>query len=368
MARKEFIGFLLRAALGLNLGLMAEEKEWGLFDRLIVTQKFLDAVYPNLKTSEGLITLRSQAFHADGGAMDEIDVIPCDPGSGIAGGYRPGEPPHLLHCTGLYPSRPSDFLSVEVRFFTEFPIHYFSARGSFLGSKGKPARQEIIDHPEWNEEQRIETLRRSGPTFGPEHKQEFLRIVPVDAIRRFTGCNLQPETDVLIASRAEAPPDPPVAGFGWRISGRYDRRAFNASQDKVWRVWNDADSIKHWWGPKGYTAPFIRNDLRVGETYLWAMKSPKGEMFWNTAVYKEVVSNRRIVSTISFPDETGKAVPGSKAPVPGRWPNAVTVIVEFSESSGKTKVTVTEVGLPMIVEILSRVAWDQQFDKIEGLL
>ena len=152
-----------------------------------------------------------------------------------------------------------------------------------------------------------------------------------------------------------------------RTTGSYER-TFNASQDEVWRVWNDADSIKHWWGPRGYTAPFIRNDLRVGGTYLWAMKSPKGEMFWNTGVYKEVVPNRRIVSTTSFADETGKAIPGSKAPVPGRWPNAVTVIVEFSDSSGKTKVTVTEVGLPLIVKVLSRVAWDQQFDKIEGLL
>jgi uncharacterized protein YndB with AHSA1/START domain len=98
------------------------------------------------------------------------------------------------------------------------------------------------------------------------------------------------------------------------------------------------------------------------------MKSPKGETFWNTGVYKEVVPNRRIVSTLSFADETGQAVPGSKAPVPGRWPNAVTVIVDFSESSGKTKVTVTEVGLPLIVKVLSRVAWDQQFDKIESLL
>jgi Activator of Hsp90 ATPase homolog 1-like protein len=94
------------------------------------------------------------------------------------------------------------------------------------------------------------------------------------------------------------------------------------------------------------------------------MKSPKGEMFWNTGVYKDVVPNRRIVSTMSFADETGKAVPGSKAPVPGRWPNAVTVIVEFSGSSGKTKVTVTEVGLPLIVMILSRVAWGQQFDRL----
>jgi uncharacterized protein YndB with AHSA1/START domain len=152
-----------------------------------------------------------------------------------------------------------------------------------------------------------------------------------------------------------------------RTTGSYER-TFNASQDKVWFVWTDADSIKHWWGPRGYTAPFIRNDLRVGGTFLWAMKSPKGEMVWNTGVYEEVVPNRRIVSTMSFADETGKALPGSKAPVPGRFPNAVTVIVEFRESSGKTEVTVKEVGLPLIVKILSRIAWGQQFDKIESLL
>ena len=89
-----------------------------------------------------------------------------------------------------------------------------------------------------------------------------------------------------------------VVGLEVRTTGSYER-TFDASRDKVWRVWNDEDSMKHWWGPRGYTAPFIRNDLRVGGTYLWAMKSSKGEMFWNTGVYKEVVPNKRIVSTLS---------------------------------------------------------------------
>jgi uncharacterized protein YndB with AHSA1/START domain len=152
-----------------------------------------------------------------------------------------------------------------------------------------------------------------------------------------------------------------------RTTGSYER-TFNAPNEQVWRVWNDPDSIKQWWGPAGYTAPTISNDLRVGGTFLWAMKSPKGEMFWNTGVYQEVVPNSTIVSTMSFADETGKALPGSKAPVPGRWPDAITVTTEFSESNGKTKVTVKEVGMPLLVMILSRVAWDQQFDKIAGLL
>jgi len=145
-------------------------------------------------------------------------------------------------------------------------------------------------------------------------------------------------------------------------------RTFNASPEKLWRVWNDPDFIKKWWGPKDFTAPIIRNDPRVGGTFLWSMKSPKGEMFWNTGVYKEVVANSRIVSTMSFADATGRAIPGSQAPVPGHWPNEIIVITEFAESGGKTKVTVTEVGIPLIVKFLSKIAWNQQFDKIESLL
>jgi uncharacterized protein YndB with AHSA1/START domain len=50
-------------------------------------------------------------------------------------------------------------------------------------------------------------------------------------------------------------------------------RTFNASAADVWKVWNDADSIKKWWGPKGYTGLVIRNDMREGGRYLWGMKS-----------------------------------------------------------------------------------------------
>jgi uncharacterized protein YndB with AHSA1/START domain len=145
-------------------------------------------------------------------------------------------------------------------------------------------------------------------------------------------------------------------------------RTFNAPADKLWRVWNDPDSIKKWWGPKDFTAPVIRNDAREGGTFLWSMKSPKGEMFWNTGVYKEVLPTSRIVSTMSFSHATGKAIPGSQAPVPGHWPNEIIVITEFTESGGKTKVTVTEVEIPLIVKFLSKIAWHQQFDKIESLL
>jgi len=145
-------------------------------------------------------------------------------------------------------------------------------------------------------------------------------------------------------------------------------RTFNASEADVWRVWTDSDSIQKWWGPKGYTALVVRNDVREGGSYLWAMKSEKGKVFWNTGTYRKVVANKKIVSTMSFSNENGKTIPGSQVPVPGHWPNELTVIVEFSESAGKARVTVREVGIPLIVYPLSKIGWAQQFDKIQLLL
>jgi uncharacterized protein YndB with AHSA1/START domain len=145
-------------------------------------------------------------------------------------------------------------------------------------------------------------------------------------------------------------------------------RTFNAPAAEVWKVWTDADSVKKWWGPEGYTAIVARDDVQVGGSFLWAMKSENGRTFWNTGIYHDVVVNKKIVSTMAFADENGKAIPGSEVSVPGRWPNEITVVVEFSESEGKTRVTVTEVGIPFIVYAPSKIGWAQQFDNIQLLL
>ena len=91
-------------------------------------------------------------------------------------------------------------------------------------------------------------------------------------------------------------------------------------------------------------------------------------MFWNTGTYQQVVANQKIVSTMSFSNENGKIIPGSQVSVPGKWPDAITVIVDFSESEGKARVTVTEVGIPLIAYPLMKLGWAQQFDKIQSLL
>jgi uncharacterized protein YndB with AHSA1/START domain len=142
----------------------------------------------------------------------------------------------------------------------------------------------------------------------------------------------------------------------------------NAPVAKVWMLWNDPESMKKWWSPKGFTAPVIKNDFRVNGTYLLSMKAPNGEMYWNSGTYKEIIPSQKIVSTMSFSDENGKLVAGSDVKAPGTWPDEVIVTVEFKDLGGKTQVNITEVGIPLIMKLMAKMGWMQQFDKFDALL
>jgi uncharacterized protein YndB with AHSA1/START domain len=144
-------------------------------------------------------------------------------------------------------------------------------------------------------------------------------------------------------------------------------RTFNMPVEKAWKNWVEADSIKKWWGPKNYSAPIIQNDLKVGSTFLYSMKSPKGDVTWNTGKYSEIIPNKKIVSTISFSDETATTITASQAGVLGQWAYQVILTVNFEDVGGKTKVTVYEEGIPLIMSVFAKLGWEQQFDKFEKL-
>ncbi len=146
-------------------------------------------------------------------------------------------------------------------------------------------------------------------------------------------------------------------------------RTFNAPIERVWSNWNDPETIKRWWGPKGYSAPVIQNDIRVGGAFLFSMKSPSGEVHYNTGTYTDIALNKKIVSKMSFADETGKAIPASEIGLPGEWPDYVEVLVEFEDLKGqKTTITVTETGIPLIMSVFAKMGWEQQFDKFEDVI
>ena len=157
--------------------------------------------------------------------------------------------------------------------------------------------------------------------------------------------------------------------FFWASHGTREihiSRTFNAPIERVWSNWTDEDTMKRWWSPKDYTAPLIKNDFRVGGSFLFSMKSPTGQMHYNTGTYTDIALNKKIVSKMSFADETGKAIPASAVGIPGHWPDEIELRVDFTElEGGKTRVAVTEKGIPLIMSVFAKMGWEQQFDKFE---
>ncbi len=115
-------------------------------------------------------------------------------------------------------------------------------------------------------------------------------------------------------------------------------RVFDAPRDLVWKSFTDAEYMKHWWGPKGFTVIASKMDLRPGGTYHYGLKAPDGSVMWGKFVYREIKAPERLVSINSFSDETGGI---TRHPMHMAWPLEMLSTFTFEEQpGGKTKFTV----------------------------
>ena len=146
-------------------------------------------------------------------------------------------------------------------------------------------------------------------------------------------------------------------------------RVFDAPCELVWKTWTEPDLVMRWWGPGGFTSPSCKIDFRVGGKYLFCMRSPQGQDFWNTGVYREIVPLERIVYTDQFADAQGNPVPASHYGVPGDWPEETRVTVTFEELGSKTRLTLQVVGVPAgFMSEMANAGWNQSLDKLAAAL
>jgi uncharacterized protein YndB with AHSA1/START domain len=146
-------------------------------------------------------------------------------------------------------------------------------------------------------------------------------------------------------------------------------RLFDAPRDLAWRVWTEPDLVMQWWGPKNYTAPFTKIDLRVGGKYLCCMRSPEGRDYWSTGVYREIVRPERIVCTDSFSDEKGNVVPATYYGMSRDMPQELLVTVTFEVLASRTRLTLRHAGFPPGEERDgARAGWNESLDKYAGVL
>jgi uncharacterized protein YndB with AHSA1/START domain len=146
-------------------------------------------------------------------------------------------------------------------------------------------------------------------------------------------------------------------------------RLFDAPRELVWKAWTEPESMMRWWGPKGFTAPVCKIDLRVGGAYLNCMRSPEGQDYWSAGVYREIMPPERLVCTDSFADEQGNVVPATHYGMGDDVPLEMLVTVTLEDVGGKTKMTLVHAGLPAgDMREGAGTGWSESFDKLEQAL
>lgn len=134
-------------------------------------------------------------------------------------------------------------------------------------------------------------------------------------------------------------------------------RTFEAPRDLVWKAWTDAEQMKHWSAPKGFTMPVNEGELRVGGKWRSCMVTPEGKELWLGGEYREIVAPERLVFTHAWDGPDGKPGPETL------------VTVTLTEQGGKTKMNFRQTGFDSVESRNGHNdGWSQCFDLLAELL
>ncbi len=150
-------------------------------------------------------------------------------------------------------------------------------------------------------------------------------------------------------------------------------RVFDAPRELMWKAWTNPELFKQWWGPSNFTSPSCKIDLRVGGKYLVCMRSPEGEDYWTTGVYREIAPPSLLVMTNCFADEKGNVVsPEVHGLSPGIAREMVlTVRLQEIDNKKRTRQILTHSGISkMNVEERrgNELGWLGSLEKMAGVL
>jgi uncharacterized protein YndB with AHSA1/START domain len=117
-------------------------------------------------------------------------------------------------------------------------------------------------------------------------------------------------------------------------------RIFDAPRELVWQAWTDPKYVMQWWGPKGFTSPFCEMDFRMGGKFLYCMRTPDGQDFWNAGEYHEIVPYEKIVSSMYFSDSKGNNIDPAQLGIEHEAIEGAHDVILFEDlGDGRTKLT-----------------------------
>lgn len=141
-------------------------------------------------------------------------------------------------------------------------------------------------------------------------------------------------------------------------------RRFNAPRTLVWQAYTQAEHLRHWWGPTGWSLPVCELDLRPGGTWFYCMEGPDGMRSCGIATYREIVAPERLVYEDAFAHEDGSTQED--------MPVGLNTVV-FSEQDGLTTVHSTTLypskeDRDTVIVMGVEAGIGQTFDRLEAYL
>jgi uncharacterized protein YndB with AHSA1/START domain len=116
-------------------------------------------------------------------------------------------------------------------------------------------------------------------------------------------------------------------------------RVFDAPRERLWQVLTEAEHMKEWWSPTGFTMIAANLDLRPGGVFHCGLRSVDGYKMWGKFVYREIVPPERIVFINSFSNAAGGV---ARHPIVPTWPLETLITVTLGEEpGGKSKLNVS---------------------------
>ena len=146
-------------------------------------------------------------------------------------------------------------------------------------------------------------------------------------------------------------------------------REYNVPVQRLFDAFKSPEAIKAWWWPNGLYTDQVNLDFREGGDYFINMKGSRQSAGGMTGQFEEIVDNKRIVMSDSFADENGHAISAKEANMPGEWPDEIHVTFDFdSVSESKSRVKLSQDGIPPDVQKDCKQGWSEMFDKLEKYL
>jgi len=149
-------------------------------------------------------------------------------------------------------------------------------------------------------------------------------------------------------------------------------RIVDAPIEMVWKAWTDPELVVRWWGPKDYTSPFCKIDLREGGRYIFCMRAPKeqgGQDSYSIGEYSKIVPMERLEFTQKLGDKDGNPIDPAQIGMPADFPKELHMVITFKAKGKMTELVITEYGwTPGQMYVYSLAGMHQTIDKLSDAL